>query len=62
MALGDNVVFDIGGSTIVTKATRVRSSWLTSHARIANGKTVLDVNGDERTLPRASLSRLARGV
>jgi hypothetical protein len=40
----------------------VGRGWLASHAGIADGKTVLEVNGEERTLPCASLSRLARGI
>jgi Ca2+-binding RTX toxin-like protein len=59
---GDNVVIDTLSATIVTKATVVGRGWLASHESIADGKTVLKVNGEERTLPRASLSRLARGV
>ena len=40
----------------------VGQEWLNSHASIRGGKTVLEVNGEERTLPRADLSRIFRPV
>ena len=59
---GDNVVIDGFGANTVTSATAVGTDWLTAHARTVKGKTVLDVGGKKRTLPRADLARLARGV
>ena len=59
---GDNVVIDSPSATAVTKATVAGRGWLASHAAIDHGKTVLEVNGEERTLPRASLAKLARGL
>ena len=46
----------------MTSATAVGQNWLTTHARTVKGKTVLKVDGKKRTLPRAELARLARGV
>ena len=37
-----------------------REDWLATHVRTAGGKTVLDVGGKKRTLPRADLPELAR--
>jgi hypothetical protein len=37
----------------VTSATVAGKDWLASHARIVNGKTVLDVGGKEHTLAHA---------
>ena len=50
------------GANRVTSATVVGKDWLTTHARTVKGKTVLDVGGKKRTLPRADLAELARGV
>ena len=49
---GDNVVIDALGADAVTSATAAGREWLAKHARIVNGKTVLDVGGEKRTLPR----------
>jgi hypothetical protein len=46
----------------VTSATTAGNDWLMTHARTANGKTVLDVGGKERTLPHAGPAQLARSV
>ena len=45
---GDNVIMD-------TLAAASAQDWLADHAREANGKTVVDVGGRQRTLPRADL-------
>jgi hypothetical protein len=37
-------------------------AWLATHAHVVNGKTVLDVGGKQRTLPRADLSQLTQAV
>ena len=59
---GDNVVLDSFSANTVTSATGVAEDWLAAHARTVNGRTVLKVRGQKRTLPRADLVRLARGV
>ena len=59
---GDNIVLDAFGANTVTSATTAEKDWLTTHARTVNGKTVLEVGGKERTLPRADLAQLARDV
>ena len=45
-----------------TSATAVDKRWLTAHTRSVKGKTVLTVDGKQRTLPRADLVRIDRGV
>ena len=57
---GDNVVIDSFGANAVTAATRAGTSWLKAHVHIVNGKTVIDVGGRTRTIPRADLSQLVR--
>ena len=52
--VGDNVVID--GLAAAAKGQK----FLASAARTVNGKTVLTVDGEKRTLPRASLSWLKR--
>ena len=59
---GSNIVLQSLGADRVTSATAAGMAWLTSHARIVNGKTVLSVGGKQRTLPRANLAELARGA
>ncbi len=59
---GDDVVLDGFAADTVTSATAVGKDWLTTHARTVDGKTVLDVGGKERTLPRANLDQLGRDV
>jgi Ca2+-binding RTX toxin-like protein len=59
---GDNVVIQSLGADSVKAAAAAGKHWLKAHARTAQGKTVLDVGGNERTLPRADLVELARGV
>jgi hypothetical protein len=46
----------------VTSATLAGTAWLKAHARAADGKTVLDLGGKQRTLPRADLGQLTRVV
>ena len=57
-APGDDVVIQLRADT-VTSATAVGAKWLTTHARTIKGKTVLKVDGKQRTLPQADLSQLA---
>jgi Ca2+-binding RTX toxin-like protein len=59
---GDNVVLQSVGADTVSSATTAGKDWLRSHARTVNGRTVLDVGGEKRTLPRARLSHLTRHV
>ena len=44
---------------VVIQSRAAGASWLKSHARTVNGKTVLKVDGKERKLPRAGLVKLA---
>ena len=57
---GDNVVIQGLVADPVTSATTVGKEWLTTHGRTVGGKTVLELGGEERTLPRADLSQLIR--
>jgi Ca2+-binding RTX toxin-like protein len=59
---GDNIVIQNLGADTVTSATTVGGDWLRSHARSVNGRTVLDVGGESRTLPHADLGSLLAGV
>ena len=61
-APGSDVVIQAVAAETVTSATRVESGWLKAHARVVNGKTVLKVDGEKRTLPRADLGALARSA
>ena len=55
---GDNVVLGFAAQP-VTSATVVGKDWVAAHTHKANGKTVVEVGGKERTLPRADLDQLA---
>jgi Ca2+-binding RTX toxin-like protein len=57
---GDNVVIQSLGADTTTSATVTGERWLATHARTIRGKTVLTIDGKQRTLPRADLARLAR--
>ena len=57
---GDDIEINGLGADSVTSATAVGKDWLAAHARTVDGKTVLDVGGKERTLPRADLAQLIR--
>jgi Ca2+-binding RTX toxin-like protein len=59
---GDDIEIQGFGADNVTSATAAGMDWLATHARTVNGNTVLDVGGKQRTLPRADLDRLARGI
>jgi Ca2+-binding RTX toxin-like protein len=59
---GDNVVLQGFGADVVTSATVAGPDWLAARARSVKGKTVLTVNGQQRTLPRADLPELVRDV
>ena len=55
---GDNVILDALSANAVSSATSAGQEWLARHARIAEGKTVLDTGGRMRTLPRADLPEI----
>ncbi len=55
---GDDIEIQSIGTDTVTSATRADKVWLATHARIVDGKTVLDVGGKERTLPNTDLSQV----
>jgi Ca2+-binding RTX toxin-like protein len=59
---GDNVVLDSFAGDAGTSAAAAGQAWLTTHARTVNGKTVLNVGGEQRKLPRAGLAQLVRDV
>ena len=59
---GSNVVLDSLGLNAVKSAATAGKAWLATHARTVNGKTVLVVDGKDRTLPRAGLAQLARAA
>ncbi len=59
---GDDVEIPIVGGDTVRSATAVGKNWLAAHARTVRGKTVLEVGGEERMLPRVDLSEPVRGV
>jgi Ca2+-binding RTX toxin-like protein len=58
----DDVVIQLVGEDTVTAARVADKQWLKKHARIVDGKTVVDVGGKQRTLPRADLSKLIQDV
>ena len=59
---GDDIEIQSVGADTVRSATAVGEDWLAAHARTVGGQTVLEVGGEERTLPRIELSELVRGV
>jgi Ca2+-binding RTX toxin-like protein len=59
---GGNVVIASLAASAVRSATVARASWLTAHATTVKGKTVLEVHGKRRTLPRAKLDQLVRNI
>jgi Ca2+-binding RTX toxin-like protein len=50
---GDNVVLDTAAATAIMSATVAGPDWQARHVRTVGGRTVLDVGGRRRTLPRA---------
>jgi Ca2+-binding RTX toxin-like protein len=59
---GDNIVIQSLGADTTKSATVAGERWLATHARTVKGKTVLTIDGKNRTLPRADLAQLARDV
>jgi Ca2+-binding RTX toxin-like protein len=60
--LGDDVVVDAANARIAKSAAVVGESWLKAHVSTVKGKTVLTVDGNARTVPKASLAKLVRDV
>jgi Ca2+-binding RTX toxin-like protein len=58
----DDVVIQLVGGDTATSATAADATWLANHARVVRGKTVLELGGKQRTLPRADLARLMTGA
>ena len=54
---GDDVVIQSLGVDTVMSAAAAGKDWLSRHARTVDGKAVLDVGGEKRTLPRADPGR-----
>ena len=48
---GDNIVIQLVANDTVTSARPADDTWLAAHARIVDGKTVIDVGGEARTAP-----------
>jgi Ca2+-binding RTX toxin-like protein len=55
---GDNVVIQLVADDQVTSARPADDKWIAAHARIVDGKTVIDVGGKARLLPSTDLSML----
>ena len=56
---GDDIEIQlVADGDTVTSATTADRKWLATHARIVDGRTVLDVGGKARTLPSTDLTRL----
>jgi Ca2+-binding RTX toxin-like protein len=54
----DNVVIQLVGEEPVTSAAVADEAWLNEHVKLQDGKTVIEVDGKEKTLPHADLSQL----
>ena len=57
---GNNIIIqapEAKGNT-VRSATVVGKDWVATHARIVDGRTVLDIGGKQRTVPHVTLSQL----
>ena len=59
---GDDIVIDSLAANTVTSASVAGTSWLADHARVVGGRTVIEVGGAQRILPRADLSRIVRSA
>jgi Ca2+-binding RTX toxin-like protein len=55
---GDDIVIQLVADDTMTSARPADDKWLAAHARIVDGKTVIDVGGKARTLPSTDLSTL----
>jgi Ca2+-binding RTX toxin-like protein len=61
-APGDDVVLDAVSANAVSSAKAVGARWLKRHASTVRGKTVLELDGEKRKLPRAKLGKLTRSL
>jgi Ca2+-binding RTX toxin-like protein len=59
---GDNIVIGGFAGNTVTSATAATETWLRTHASSARGKAVIEVGGEKRKLPRASLGTITRAA
>jgi Ca2+-binding RTX toxin-like protein len=59
---GSNIEIQSFGADTVTSAATVGAEWLETHAETVDGETVLDVGGEQRTLPEADLDALVAGA
>ena len=55
---GDNIVIQLVANDTVSSARPADDTWLATHARVVDGKTVIDVGGKARTLPSTDLSTI----
>jgi Ca2+-binding RTX toxin-like protein len=53
----DNVVIQLVAEEPVTAAAVADDTWLNDHVKVADGKTVIEVNGKSKILPHADLSQ-----
>jgi Ca2+-binding RTX toxin-like protein len=58
----DDIVIQLVAGETITSATVADKRWLAKHIRVVGGKTVVDIGGKQRTLPRADLSQLTRAA
>ena len=59
---GENVVIQSLGADTTSAATVTGEQWLDAHADTVGGATVLEVGGEQRTLPEADLADLTAGA
>ncbi len=59
---GDNVVIQSLGADTTSAAAVTGEEWLETHADTVGGETVLEVGGEQRTLPEADLADLTAGA
>jgi sarcosine oxidase gamma subunit len=59
---GENVVIQSLGADTTTAAAVAGKEWLDAHADTIGGETVLEVGGEQRTLPEADLADLTAGA
>ncbi len=59
---GSNVEIQSLGADTVDSASTVGSKWLDAHAETVDGKTVIDVGGEQQALQRTDLAELSSGL
>jgi Ca2+-binding RTX toxin-like protein len=57
---GADIIDGGDGDNVVIQLARTGQIWLRGHATTVKGKTVLNVGGEQRTLPHATVGRFAR--